>query len=158
MTLDKLEIFCVTDKKIPHIEKTNYKIAAVGKDNFPDSYLRCDTLENIFYKERKVMPQFKNITVEKKANIYFEGKVISRKIIFSDGSIKTLGVMLPGEYEFKTNSKELMEITSGKLEYQLLNNTDWITITDGMNFSVPNNSSFKVKIRQIVDYCCSYID
>ena len=51
MTLDKLEIFCVTDKKIPHIEKTNYKIAAVGKDNFPDSYLRCDTLENIFYKE-----------------------------------------------------------------------------------------------------------
>ena len=43
MTLDKLEIFCVTDKKIPHIEKTNYKIAAVGKDNFPDSYLRCDT-------------------------------------------------------------------------------------------------------------------
>ena len=66
--------------------------------------------------------------------------------------------MLPGEYEFKTNSKELMEITSGKLEYQLLNNTDWITMTDGMNFSVPNNSSFKVKIRQIVDYCCSYID
>ena len=112
----------------------------------------------MFYKERRVMPQFKNVTVEKKANIYFEGKVISRKIIFSDGSIKTLGVMLPGEYEFKTNSKELMEITSGKLEYQLLNNTDWITITDGMNFSIPNNSSFKVKIRQIVDYCCSYID
>ena len=112
----------------------------------------------MFYKERKVMPQFKNITVEKKANIYFEGKVISRKIIFGDGSIKTLGVMLPGQYEFNTDSKELMEITSGKLEYQLLNHTDWITITDGMNFSILKNSSFKVKIIQIVNYCCSYID
>ena len=104
------------------------------------------------------MPQFKNINVEIKANIYFEGKVISRKIVFSDGSHKTLGVMLPGEYEFKTNSKELMEITSGKLEYKLLNETDWIMITDGMNFNVPNNSSFKVKILEIVNYCCSYID
>ena len=104
------------------------------------------------------MSEFNNVKVNKEANIYFDGKVISRTITFVDASIKTLGVMLPGEYEFKTNSKELMEITSGKLEYQLLNNTDWITITDGMNFSIPNNSSFKVKIRQIVDYCCSYID
>ena len=112
----------------------------------------------MFFKERKVMPQFKNVTVEKKANIYFEGKVISRKIIFGDGSIKTLGVMLPGQYEFNTDSKELMEITSGKLEYQLSNYTDWITITDGMNFSILKNSSFKVKVIQIVNYCCSYID
>ena len=130
----------------------------LNNEQFKKIVLILNLFKNMFYKERKVMPQFKNITVEKKANIYFEGKVISRKIIFSDGSIKTLGVMLPGEHEFKTNSKELMEITSGKLEYQLLNNTDWITITDGMNFSIPNNSSFKVKIRQIVDYCCSYID
>ena len=112
----------------------------------------------MFYKERKVMPQFKNVTVEKKANIYFEGKVISRKIIFGDGSIKTLGVMLPGQYEFNTDSKELIEITSGKLEYQILHHTDWITITDGMNFIILKNSSFKVKIIQIVNYCCSYIN
>ena len=104
------------------------------------------------------MSEFNNVKVNKEANIYFDGKVISRTITFADTSIKTLGVMLPGEYEFKTNSKELMEIISGKLEYQLLNNTDWITITDGMNFSIPNNSSFKVKIIQIVDYCCSYLD
>ena len=102
------------------------------------------------------MPQFKNVTVEKKANIYFEGKVISRKIIFSDGSIKTLGVMLPGEYEFNTNSKELMEIISGELEYQLLNKTSWMKIKDGMNFNIEENSSFKIKVLQIVNYCCSY--
>ena len=104
------------------------------------------------------MSNFENVNIEKKATIYYEGKVISRKITFSDGSIKTLGVMLPGEYKFNTNSKELMEITSGKLEYQLLNHKDWKTITDGMNFSIIKNSSFKVKIIQTVNYCCSYID
>ena len=104
------------------------------------------------------MPQFKNVTIEKKANIYFEGRVISRKIIFIDGSVKTLGIMLPGEYEFNTDSEELMEINSGKLEYQLLNHTDWTPITDGMSFSIVKNSSFKVKVIQLINYCCSYID
>ena len=69
------------------------------------------------------MNTFKNVTVDKLANIYFEGKVISRKIIFDDGTIKTLGVMLPGEYEFKTQSKELMEIISGELNFQLKDKT-----------------------------------
>ena len=104
------------------------------------------------------MSNFENVNVEKKATIYFEGKVISRIITFSDGSIKTLGVMLPGEYEFNTVSKELMEITSGKLEYKLQNDTNWIAIKDGMNFNILKNSSFKVKVFQIVNYCCSYID
>ena len=104
------------------------------------------------------MEKFINVNVEKKANIYFEGKVVSRQILFNDGSTKTLGVMLPGEFEFNTSSKELMEIISGKLEYKLLNQIDWISVTDGLSFYVPNNSSFKVKVLTIVNYCCSYID
>ena len=52
MTSDKLKIFCVTNKKISHIEKSNYKIAAVGKGSFPDTYLKSDTLNNIFYKDK----------------------------------------------------------------------------------------------------------
>ena len=104
------------------------------------------------------MSNFENVNVEKKVNIYFDGKVISRNIIFNDGSIKTLGVMLPGEYEFNTESKELMEIISGKLEYQLQNKKDWITVTDGMDFNILKNSSFKVKVLQIVNYCCSYFN
>ena len=61
------------------------------------------------------MSNFKNVNVEKIANIYFDGKVISRNISFNDGSIKTLGVMLPGEYKFNTSSKEIMDIISGNL-------------------------------------------
>ena len=47
------------------------------------------------------MNNYRNVDVDKSANIYFEGRVISRNVYFKDGSKKTLGVMLVGEYEFK---------------------------------------------------------
>ena len=51
MKPNNLKIFCVTNKKISHIKKTNYQLAGVGKNIFPDSYLKCNTKDNIFYKE-----------------------------------------------------------------------------------------------------------
>ena len=104
------------------------------------------------------MSNFKNVNVEKTANIYFDGKVISRNISFNDGSIKTLGVMLPGEYEFNTSSKEIMDIISGNLSYQLRGQSEWTNISSSMSFNVPKGTSFKVKVLDIVNYCCSYID
>ena len=65
------------------------------------------------------MSEFNNVTVVKKANIYFDGKVTSRTVLFQDKSRKTLGIMLPGEYEFGTEDKEIMEIISGDLEVLL---------------------------------------
>ena len=102
------------------------------------------------------MLQFDNVSVVCKANLYFDGNVSSRTVIFADGSKKTLGIMLPGEYEFKTDAKELMEIYSGELEVQLPD-TDWIKITGGGSFEVPANASFKGKIHSITDYCCSFL-
>ena len=52
MKSNNLEIFCITNKKISHIKKINYQIASVGKGNFPDNYLKRDTKDNIFYKEK----------------------------------------------------------------------------------------------------------
>ena len=95
------------------------------------------------------MTEFNNVTVQKEANIYFEGKVISTSISFPDGSKKTLGVMLTGEYEFNTEQKEIMEIMSGKLEVLLPNKPEWINIKSGDSFEVPKNSSFKIKIHEI---------
>ena len=57
------------------------------------------------------MSEFKNVTIEKQANYYFDGNVTSRTIVLSDGSKKTLGIMLPGEYEFNTSLKEIIEPT-----------------------------------------------
>ena len=109
-------------------------------------------------QESELMNTYNNVNVEKLANIYFEGKVISRTITFSDKTIKTLGVMLPGEYEFKTNSNELMEIISGELSVQLGDKTNWNTIKEGMSFNAPKDSSFKVKVFKTTNYSCSYFD
>lgn len=103
------------------------------------------------------MSEFNAVTIVKEANIYFDGQVTSRTIIFEDGSKKTLGVMLPGEYEFNTDAKELMEILSGDLEVLLPGNDNWQTIAGGQSFEVPANSKFGLKIKTITDYCCSFI-
>jgi uncharacterized protein YaiE (UPF0345 family) len=102
------------------------------------------------------MTRFENVSIIKEANIYFEGQVTSRSVNFQDGSSKTLGIMLPGEYEFSTDDKELMEITSGELEV-LLPNSDWQSISSGESFEVPANSKFQLKVSKITDYCCSFI-
>jgi purine/pyrimidine-nucleoside phosphorylase len=102
------------------------------------------------------MPQFDNVSVIKEANVYFDGQVTSRSVIFQDGSSKTLGIMLPGEYEFSTDDKELMEITSGTLEV-LLPDSDWQSINGGESFEVPANSKFQLRVTKTTDYCCSFI-
>jgi uncharacterized protein YaiE (UPF0345 family) len=103
------------------------------------------------------MSEFKGVTVVKKANIYFDGKVTSRTVLFADGSKKTLGIMLPGEYEFNTGEKELMEIMSGEMEVLLPGEDAWRSITGGQFFEVAANATFKLRIKSLSDYCCSFI-
>ena len=104
------------------------------------------------------MSNYKNVDVDQLANIYFNGKVISRNIFLKDGSRKTLGVMLVGQYEFKTESREFIEIISGKLKLKIKGDEKWQLITEGMNFNVSNNSSFKIDVLELVNYTCSYLD
>jgi len=102
------------------------------------------------------MSKFENVSVVKEANIYYDGKVTSRTIEFSDGSIKSLGIMLPGEYTFNTADKEIMEIMSGELDIKLPQG-EWKTLHTPETFEVPANASFDLKIKTVTDYCCSYI-
>jgi uncharacterized protein YaiE (UPF0345 family) len=103
------------------------------------------------------MSEFKNVTVVKKANAYFDGRVTSRTIVFPDGSRKTLGIMLPGEYEFNTADKEVMEIFSGDLEVLLPGSDRWKAVKGGETFEVPAQSKFSLKIKSLTDYCCSFV-
>jgi len=103
------------------------------------------------------MAEFKGVTVVKKANVYFDGKVTSRTVLFPDGSKKTLGVMLPGDYTFNTDDPELMEILSGDLEVLLPGESAWRRVQGGEEFSVPGKASFSLKIRTLTDYCCSFL-
>ncbi|MEN6623705.1 MAG: pyrimidine/purine nucleoside phosphorylase [Smithella sp.] len=103
------------------------------------------------------MPEFKQVSIVKKANIYFEGKVTSRTVIFPDGSKKTLGIMFPGDYEFGTADKEIMEILAGELDVLLPEATSWIAVKEGGVFEVPAQSKFSLKVKSLTDYCCSYV-
>lgn len=106
---------------------------------------------------QKNMSQLENVTLVKQANVYFDGKVTSRTAILADGSKITLGIMLPGEYEFGTGLKEEMEILAGKLEYKL-SGGEWETIEGSGVFYVPANDKFQLKVYEVTDYCCSYIE
>jgi uncharacterized protein YaiE (UPF0345 family) len=102
------------------------------------------------------MSEFNNVTIVKKANQYFDGKVTSRTVKFADGTRKTLGIMNPGEYTFGTAEAELMEIQAGDLEVKLPGSDEWLVIKGEGSFEVPANSSFDVKVNAVADYCCSY--
>ena len=103
------------------------------------------------------MKNFENVNVALEGNSYFDGAVTSRTVNFVDGSKKTLGFMLPGEYEFGTAAAELMEITSGTLEVKLPGTDEWTSVKGGESFDVPANSKFQVSVKSITDYCCSYL-
>ena len=103
------------------------------------------------------MSKFENVDIIKKANVYFGGKVTSRTVVFANGEKKTLGIMMPGEYEFGTAEKEVMEILAGELDVLLPGTVKWITIEGGQTFEVSENSKFKLVVKELTDYCCSYI-
>ena len=104
------------------------------------------------------MAEFSNVTVVKQANVYFDGKVTSRTLRFADGSVKTLGFMQPGEYEFNTAAPELIELLSGELEVLLPGVTRWKVVQGGESFGVPGDSAFTVRVASPTDYCCSFLE
>ncbi|GAA3949565.1 pyrimidine/purine nucleoside phosphorylase [Allohahella marinimesophila] len=102
------------------------------------------------------MSQFDNVSVLKKASVYFDGKVISHTILFAGGEKKTLGVMLPGEYRFGTEQRENMAIQSGQVEVRMPDAAAWVAYKAGESFDVPANSSFNIRVLEVTDYCCAY--
>ena len=65
--------------------------------------------------------------------------------------------MVPGEYEFGTAEEEIMEMLGGEMDVLLPCSDKWITVKEGDRFEVPANSKFKLKVKVLADYCCSYI-
>ncbi|WP_298267410.1 pyrimidine/purine nucleoside phosphorylase [Geobacter sp.] len=103
------------------------------------------------------MSEFTNVTVIREANIYFNGGVVSRTVVFPDGTKKTLGFMQPGEYEFSTGAPEIMEILSGELDVKLPGSEGWRRIVGGESFEIAGDSKFTMKVLSLTDYCCSFL-
>jgi purine/pyrimidine-nucleoside phosphorylase len=102
--------------------------------------------------------EFSGVTAITKANIYYDGKVISHAIAFPDGSRKTLGVMFPGTYTFGTGQPERMEIVEGEVRVKLQGEETSTSYGRGGVFEVPGNSSFEIEVAGgICEYICSFL-
>ena len=90
-----------------------------------------------------------------KVNEYFEGKVKSLVVNSSEGK-KTVGVILPGEYEFNTDTQETMTVVVGTMSVYLPEYKEWEDFGVGSSFDVPAKSAFKVKVTEDAAYLCEY--
>ena len=103
--------------------------------------------------------KFENVTVHAKANIYFDGRVISHSIVLEDGTKKTLGLIYPGSYHFNTEQAEKMEIIAGNCKVTLDGTEESTSYGENQAFDVPAKSGFTIEVNDgTCEYICSFID
>lgn len=103
------------------------------------------------------LEELKNVSVKLKANIYFDGGVISHTLLLADGSRKTVGLIRQGQYHFGTGAAERMDIIAGTCKVKLKSETAWKTYEAGSSFNVPANSGFDISVEKgLAEYLCSF--
>ncbi len=101
---------------------------------------------------------YSSVTVHTKANVYFDGRVVSHTVLFPAGEKKTLGMIYDGVYHFGTDAAERMEIVAGECYVVLYGQTEKNTYGPGTQFDVPAKSGFTVSVQQgICEYVCSFL-
>ncbi len=102
--------------------------------------------------------EFRGVTAVAKANVYFDGKVVSHSILFPDGSKKTLGLIYPGKFHFGTDKAEIMEIVAGACTVKLDGQGNMTDYSAGQSFQVPAKSGFDIEVKSgLCEYICSFL-
>jgi uncharacterized protein YaiE (UPF0345 family) len=105
----------------------------------------------------KPFEQFDNASVVTKANVYFDGKVVSHTILLRGGEKKTIGLIYPGSFHFTTAAPERMDIIAGTCRARLADDEEWRTYEAGSGFDVPGESAFDISVESgIAEYVCSF--
>lgn len=102
------------------------------------------------------MPQYDEVSVIKKANVYFDGKCVSHTVLFPNGDRKTLGVIFPSSLTFQTSAPEIMEINGGVCRVRQQGESEWKTYKAGDSFKVPGDSRFDIETVEMLDYVCHF--
>ena len=92
--------------------------------------------------------EFRNVTALTKANVYFDGKVVSHSLLMPDNQKKTLGLIYPGKFHFNTDKAEQMEIVAGQCSVKLDGHTNTKVYSAGESFAVPAKSGFDIEVKQ----------
>ena len=105
-----------------------------------------------------IVSEFRGVTAVTKANVYFDGKVVSHSILFPDSSKKTLGLIYAGKFHFGTDKAERMEIVAGSCSVKLDGQSAVNSYSAGQTFEVPAKSGFDIEVKSgICEYICSFI-
>ena len=99
--------------------------------------------------------EFKNVSVGKKANIYFEGKCISHTVTLPDGIRKSVGVVLPGTLRFDLTTREVMEVVDGEA-YVSINGSPEQPFHSGQSWTVDAGGYFVIRAELPVHYVCHF--
>ena len=104
-----------------------------------------------------VPEQIGGVTVKLKANVYFDGKVVSHTLLFPDGKKKTVGLIYPGSFHFNTDAAERMDILAGFCRVQRDGETAWFPFSAGTHFTVAAKSGFQIVVESgQAEYLCSF--
>lgn len=102
--------------------------------------------------------QFSGVSVITKANVYFEGGVVSHTLMLPQGERKTLGIIRPGSYRFDTGAPERMEIVDGSCRVRIDGAAAFEAYGPGAQFDVPGKSGFQIEVeRGLCQYVCSFL-
>ena len=103
------------------------------------------------------MDTIEQAKVTLKANIYFDGKVVSHSLTTKEGQRKTVGLIYAGSYKFNTDAPERMDIIDGTCRVRIAGEIKWSTFGPGTMFQVPGKSSFEIAVDSgIAEYLCTF--
>lgn len=104
-----------------------------------------------------VLDVIENAKVPLKANVYFDGKVVSHTLLLAGGHKKTVGLIYPGTYTFNTEAAERMDVVAGECRVKVKGEIAWTSYAAGAYFKVPANSAFEITVEKgIAEYLCSF--
>jgi uncharacterized protein YaiE (UPF0345 family) len=102
--------------------------------------------------------EFRGVTAVTKANVYFDGKVVSHSLLFADSTKKTLGLIYPGKFHFGTDLAERMEIVAGQCAVKIDGQPNTTHYSAGQAFLLPAKSGFDIEVASgICEYICSFL-
>ena len=103
--------------------------------------------------------QFSNVTALAKANVYFDGKVVSHTILLASGEKKTLGLIYAGRFHFGTDKAERMEIVAGACSVKIDGQDAAQSYAAEDTFEVAAKSGFDIEVVDgLCEYVCSFLD
>jgi uncharacterized protein YaiE (UPF0345 family) len=103
-----------------------------------------------------VCERLEGVSIDTKANVYFDGRCVSHTVRLADGSRKSVGVILPAKLTFETAAPERMEIVAGRCRVKLAGSGAPSEYRGGQSFDVPGQSSFEIEALEPVHYVCHF--